>query len=1851
MPTLMHSVTIFIGGPRDTTEDRKAVHQHIDTVLARRFKDSLRLEVKYFNHPREPVGVGFGQDWQQRIDKEINPSEMDVGILLFRWKLGEERSYQGKSYPSMSAYELECFLSRSTPDVTVLRYETPFKPSFPDNLDSLSEEEQKAALERNKSNRAEYNRLDAYLRELTVKHSELPVQGYSDQAQLLGYVESYLGDWLARFLERFEKPKEEAAVELGRESIPGWPFRSFASLTDEDHSIFFGRETEVAGILGELNRPEVRFLCIQGMSGTGKSSLLQAGVLPPLLSPAIAAQHGIHYRPGTSRVLFTPGDQPFTSLAYAVAGDNKNPLYRTSATMLAENLEKACGADVSQAKSGVEKWLSRPILEKKPSEAELLIVVDQAEELWTKCSEPARKAFLLLMVAAVETPRLRVLITLRGDLFNTFAEFAPIASILNSSRNCCLYILTPPKEENLARMIEGPIRFAKLERDPRLVWMILVDAQRIGDAALPLIAHALSLLAKEGDGRKLKIESYVAMGGLAGAVQASLERAGSVPEDQLPPLFDLLYEMRNGIPIRRVVSRHELEELKLDVGTAIDRLIDARILLGGGVGPDGKRFDNFQLAHDALFQGWEKLRTWIQEHRRDLELRDELLRDAERWENRGRRTRHLRLRPEALDELLQLDREKPYMFGRHPVIGRYLKAADALRERELLIGYLKGGHIGTAIEAYRKGARLGKEDRGTEPNQLRSAFHAAATGDDRVDEEFFAPATAEASNADGPSIFDDPANVSLVLSRGLEPLDIAALFGHMKLVRKLIARGANPCHLSLNGSTMLHHAAFGGQLEVVRFLVEEIKLDADAIQGDRVTPLLWALNQGHERVAAYLLDHGARMDTTAKEGWNALTETIRGGELQSIKKLVDDLHFDVNYQVGSNFTALCVACQKIEPRYLKIAEFLIERGASPDGGEIGWRPLSVAASVGFGEMLKLLMDRGADPNKTNGGGGTALHAAAGLASAAHVRMLLERDANPNILDDNGDTPLSIAAKAGRDEAIELLLALKADPNLKTGKAWTALQYATDDGDLALTRLLLDAKSDVNDATLTGWSPLHLAAANGHEAIVKLLLECGAICGAREKDGWTPLHLAAANGHEAIVQLLLDRGADVTASNEAQRTSLHMAAVNKHEPIVRLLLDHGADVAVQDKDRWTPLHMAARNGHESIVRLLLDRGADIAAEEKDKRTSLYLAAVGSYEPVVRLLLNRGADVMAREADEWTPLHMASRNGDQSIVRFLLDHGADVAAREKDQWTPLHLAAHNGNEAVVRLLMESGSDVTAREKDRWTPLHMAAANGYEAAVRLLLERGADPTARQKDELTPLHISAHNGHSAVVKLLLENHADPDVSEKGGWTPLHMAAAGGREAVVKLLLEHGANLAVRENEGLTPLHLAARNGYEAIVRLLLDHGGETAPSGGTEWTLLHLAAAGGHEAVVRLLIERGAQVDAREKDGWTPLHMAARNGHEAVVRLLAEQGADVVTREKDGWTPLHMAAAYDRQAVVRLLLNCGASIDAQNGLQQTPFQLAEANGHTGCMRILLEHGATIDEQAASRLATRRTIPEPGQVEEASKVLCVLAQFWGSEADAAAALGWTRTAQELIAKGAAEPQLWKQSHVSDTAWFLTFQDFDPLSNSLLTAARETLAPKLVGAFEESRWRKAELGFFPGYNLISVEDVKTPGQNEQFLIAGPDSVTQLSWENEAIYSMAEQSALDLEDDQVLLSYCRFFFHWVRGGLGRFQIVERGEQIRWSEPVSEEKQAEVAALLRPLVVVERTEDFVRMNSTVVFKNALFTTDILAAVRPTDLNDSETGNVEKFIRGQMKLLNEELLLEEQPFIVDGPAGIFG
>ncbi|MDD5587051.1 MAG: hypothetical protein PHY92_08895, partial [Alphaproteobacteria bacterium] len=126
----------------------------------------------------------------------------------------------------------------------------------------------------------------------------------------------------------------------------------------------------------------------------------------------------------------------------------------------------------------------------------------------------------------------------------------------------------------------------------------------------------------------------------------------------------------------------------------------------------------------------------------------------------------------------------------------------------------------------------------------------------------------------------------------------------------------------------------------------------------------------------------------------------------------------------------------------------------------------------------------------------------------------------------------------------------------------------------------------------------------------------------------------------------------------------------------------------------------------------------------------------------------------------------------------------------------------------------------------------------------------------------------------------------------------------------------------------------------------------------------------------------------------------------------------------------------------------------------------------------------------------------------------------------------------------------------------------------------------------------------------------------------------------------------LVPYSRFFFHYVRGQLGRFIIVETPEDVVWLPEANEKEKAEVAANLMPVTYKGIGRDnLFTMTCTVVFKNALFRTDIKVAPYEMDVYDPEMGAPEHFTIGQMKLTNEELLLEELNVPIDPPPGDFG
>lgn len=334
----------------------------------------------------------------------------------------------------------------------------------------------------------------------------------------------------------------------------------------------------------------------------------------------------------------------------------------------------------------------------------------------------------------------------------------------------------------------------------------------------------------------------------------------------------------------------------------------------------------------------------------------------------------------------------------------------------------------------------------------------------------------------------------------------------------------------------------------------------------------------------------------------------------------------------------------------------------------------------------------------------------------------------------------------------------------------------------------------------------------------------------------------------------------------------------------------------------------------------------------------------------------------------------------------------------------------------------------------------------------------------------------------------------------------------------------------------------------------------------------------------------------GPTPLHRAAYAGHAEVCALLLEHNADPMARDPDGDTAIHLAVMSDNLETCRAILDHG-QIDfaAVNNAGKTAMEIALERADDDIIAALLAAGA----------------PEPVHGSDSARLPLVSAD----------------------------------------ARFLTFEDVPEPAGWLRAQITERSKEVRIPADRLSlRW--APLVFWPGAFLLAMRKMHRDGPSEQFALVWPEQdFVMLDWTNEPIYGAAERHAPLFDDVNVLL-WCRFFFHFVRGMLGRFRIVEGIDEIIWTDEADDAAREAVMPHLRPLQVLERpAEDRVVLSATVVFKNALFRTKVLLATRRTEIETEDGDGTESFSRGQSRLFDEELLLEEQPFHVDGAPTRFG
>jgi hypothetical protein len=221
----------------------------------------------------------------------------------------------------------------------------------------------------------------------------------------------------------------------------------------------------------------------------------------------------------------------------------------------------------------------------------------------------------------------------------------------------------------------------------------------------------------------------------------------------------------------------------------------------------------------------------------------------------------------------------------------------------------------------------------------------------------------------------------------------------------------------------------------------------------------------------------------------------------------------------------------------------------------------------------------------------------------------------------------------------------------------------------------------------------------------------------------------------------------------------------------------------------------------------------------------------------------------------------------------------------------------------------------------------------------------------------------------------------------------------------------------------------------------------------------------------------------------------------------------------------------------------------------------------------------------------------------------------------------------------------------LTFQKLDDAAaQKFLGEIAADLAPaKLTEG--KTTVEAASLPFYDEFKIYAISDTSLPPPNTRYVLYKPGDVSVMNWTNEPIYSVNERAPIKV-DRKTSIPYARFFFHFVRGQLGRFIIVEKPEEVTWLPNANDKEKADVNSRLMPITYKGIGRDnLITLSATVVFKNALFKTDIKIAPFEMDVFDPEINAPEHFTIGQMKLTNEDLLLEDLNVPVDPPPGEFG
>ncbi|MHB8629490.1 MAG: formylglycine-generating enzyme family protein [Aggregatilineales bacterium] len=626
-------IRVFLASPGDVNEERAVALEVLDMLeydplFRKNGAGGVSIHAIAWDKPGSGTAMRVTMTPQTAIKQGMpRPSDCDIVLALFWGRMGtplphpEYQKGDGSAYLSGTEWEfwdaVNAERAHGKPITLIYRRTEPPPIKLDDD----------AALEQYRKVRAFF----AQFRDPTTDALLGGVNEYATPEALRINLLTNLRNVIDGILSNEQAPVAASGLSTARplvEAPPLWegsPFPGLRAFTEKDTPIFFGRGLETSDLVRRIETN--RFTAVIAASGSGKSSLVAAGLIPRLCAGAIISTETnskdwrfVRLNPGGAGGPFATW---FDALCDAFPEHTPSPFMRPQ--------EKRAFIDSVRADPNALIEICDGLLKaaKAPEWAEILCFIDQFEELFTLVKPEERIPFVALLEAIHGSGRLRGVVTMRSDFYADCLELPTLAALLKDAT----YPLAAPTAGALYEMITRPAERAGLAWNDGLPGRILNDTGSEA-GALALMAYALDGLYNVSQARadkRLSHEAYDAIGGVAGAIG---QRAKTVFERlTLPDKASLLQRVFSELVVvdeRGTATRQRaaLGKFSADELSLIRAFADARLLVTDE--------NEVEVAHEAVFRSWERLKAWIASAQEDLIMLRQVRSAANEWERSER---------------------------------------------------------------------------------------------------------------------------------------------------------------------------------------------------------------------------------------------------------------------------------------------------------------------------------------------------------------------------------------------------------------------------------------------------------------------------------------------------------------------------------------------------------------------------------------------------------------------------------------------------------------------------------------------------------------------------------------------------------------------------------------------------------------------------------------------------------------------------------------------------------------------------------------------------------------------------------------------------------------------------------------------------------------------------------------------------------------------------------------------------------------------------------------------------------------------------------------------------------------